>query len=301
VKNTLYGGGFAESAVCTVRLSADGVEVISAATECGQGVSGVLAQVAAESFPGVPVRVAAPTSRAGYAGSSSASRQTWMSGWACHLAARDARAEYLGAVARTLGLDAGSLDVVDGCVTTADGRRLAFGDLLGESVIEVQREYLAPTTEIGHPDTGEGEVHVAWMFVAHRAVVDVDTQLGSVRVVQIATAQDVGRAINPAEVRGQILGGIAQGVGLALTEHLDAPAGVPVNASFTDYLVPTTADMPEVLIELVEQPEPGGPFGAKGAGEPASLSSTAAVAAAIRAATGRAVHRVPVRPDDLVL
>jgi CO/xanthine dehydrogenase Mo-binding subunit len=119
-------------------------------------------------------------------------------------------------------------------------------------------------------------------------------------VVQVDIAQDVGRALNPQAVLGQIEGGILQGVGLATMEELLVERGVVRNASFTDYLIPTILDAPEVEAVLVEEPEPGGPFGAKGFAELPAISSTPAVVAAIRAATGRALNRVPVRPDDIV-
>jgi CO/xanthine dehydrogenase Mo-binding subunit len=141
---------------------------------------------------------------------------------------------------------------------------------------------------------------VSFVFAAHRAVVDVDPDLGLVRVVQITTGQDVGRVLHPTQVIGQIEGGIAQGVGLAVMEEIVMDGGLVRNPSFTDYLIPTVADAPEVLATCIEQPEPDAPFGAKGVGEPPTISSTAAVAAAIRSATGVDVTRVPVRPWDLV-
>jgi CO/xanthine dehydrogenase Mo-binding subunit len=142
---------------------------------------------------------------------------------------------------------------------------------------------------------------VSFVFAAHRAVVDVDAELGLVRVRQIATGQDVGRALNPLQVVGQIEGGIAQGVGLAVMEEILVDGGRVLNPSFTDYLIPTALDMPEVAATMIEQPEPGAPFGAKGVGEPPTISSTPAVVAAIRAATGLQLNRVPVRPDDIAL
>jgi CO/xanthine dehydrogenase Mo-binding subunit len=149
-------------------------------------------------------------------------------------------------------------------------------------------------------DHGQGDADVSYAFAAHRAVVDVDPDLGLVRVVQVATGQDTGTVLHPTQVVGQIEGGIAQGVGLAVMEEVVVEGGLVKNPSFTDYLIPTVADAPEVLATCVEQPEPGAPFGAKGVGEPPTISSTAAVVAAIRAATGVDVTRVPVRPWDLV-
>lgn len=140
---------------------------------------------------------------------------------------------------------------------------------------------------------------MAFAFAAQRAVVDVDLDLGLVRVVQIATAQDVGRALHPQNVHGQIEGGTAQGLGLALMEEIQMADGRIRNASFTDYLIPTILDMPPVTSILIEEPEPGSPYGAKGVGEPSTVVSTAAIVAALRNATGRELNRVPVRADDL--
>jgi CO/xanthine dehydrogenase Mo-binding subunit len=133
-----------------------------------------------------------------------------------------------------------------------------------------------------------------------RVVVEVDEALGLTRVVWIGAAQDVGKALNPQAVHGQIEGGTAQGLGLALMEEIQTRGGLITNASFTDYLIPTTLDMPPVESELVEEAEPGAPYGVKGVGEPPTVVSTAAIVSALRDATGRELARVPVRPDELV-
>jgi CO/xanthine dehydrogenase Mo-binding subunit len=144
-------------------------------------------------------------------------------------------------------------------------------------------------------------VHADFAVAGHRAVVDVDVELGLVKVVRVDTAQDVGLALNPVSVRGQIEGGILQGVGLAVMEELVVKDGVMLNATFTDYLLPTILDAPEVEALLIERPGSWGPYGAKGVGEPPTISSTPAVVAAIRAASGSELNRVPVRPQDIAL
>ena len=143
-----------------------------------------------------------------------------------------------------------------------------------------------PTEELD--ENGQGNCHTAFAFVAHRAVVDVDTDLGLVKVVQVATAQDVGRALNPLSVLGQIEGGISQGLGLAVMEEIVQIDGRIRNASFTDYLLPTMLDMPPVVATLIEEPDPQAPLGAKGVGEPPCISVTPAIAAAIRDALRQA-------------
>jgi CO/xanthine dehydrogenase Mo-binding subunit len=131
-------------------------------------------------------------------------------------------------------------------------------------------------------------------------VVDVDTELGLVKVVEIATAQDVGKAINPQAVEGQIEGGIAQGLGLALMEEIQVDGGKVRNPSFTDYLIPTVLDMPPVKMDVLELGHPDSPYGLRGVGEAPTISSTPAIVAAVRAASGRPLTRVPVRPEHIV-
>jgi CO/xanthine dehydrogenase Mo-binding subunit len=170
--------------------------------------------------------------------------------------------------------------------------------LLLDRPIESIRTYRhRATTRMGL--RGQGEPHVWFAFAAQRVVADVDEELGLVRVVHIATAQDVGRALNPQSVHGQIEGGTAQGLGLALMEEVQLKDGHIRNASFTDYLIPTILDMPAMDSVLVEEPETDAPYGAKGVGEPSTVVSTAAIVAALRDATGRELNRVPVSPDAL--
>jgi CO/xanthine dehydrogenase Mo-binding subunit len=193
-------------------------------------------------------------------------------------------------------LEIDGVDVVD----TISGRRWRVAEVsAGVSFDETVEYRHPPTSELD--DMGQGNCHTAFGFVAHRAVVDVDLELGLVKVVQIATAQDVGRALNPLSVLGQIEGGIAQGVGLAVMEEIIQIDGIVRNASFTDYLLPTMLDMPDVVASLIEEPDPMAPLGAKGVGEAPCISSTPAVVAAIRDAIGKDLCRVPVRPYDICL
>ena len=309
-KNLLYSEGFDDTSEARVRLAAGVATVTCAVAEVGQGFVTVAGQIARTAL-GCDAAVVEPatTATAGSAGSSSASRQTWMSGGAvlqaCRLVADQVRAD----LARRLGVAPESLAVGD------DGRirSLAGGDAgashgsvdltvaeaAGDGVFTASAVHRhRPTVPLD--DHGQGDADVSYAFAAHRAVVDVDPDLGLVRVVQVATGQDVGKVLHPVQVIGQIEGGIAQGVGLAVMEEIVLDRGLVRNPSFTDYLVPTAADAPEVLATCIEQPEPGAPFGAKGVGEPPTISSTPAVVAAIRDATGVDVTRVPVRPWDLV-
>jgi CO/xanthine dehydrogenase Mo-binding subunit len=190
-----------------------------------------------------------------------------------------------------------------GAVRDACRAALAQRDEQGGGEVDVERIYRHRPTKALDPETGQiGDepAHVAFACAAMKAVVEVDVDLGLTRVVWIGTAQDVGKALNPQAVEGQIEGGTAQGLGLAVMEELLTRDGVITNASFTDYLIPTTLDVPPIVSELVEMPEPDAPYGVKGVGEAPTVVSTAAIVAALRDATGLELPRAPVRPDDIV-
>jgi len=274
-KNLAYSEGFDDSSEAWVRVSVDRegpmAEVKTAAVDVGQGIDTIVAQIVRTELGIDRVLIRQPDTSIGSAGSSSASRQTMMTGGAVQLACQAVRAE------------------IDAQGGMPELRR----------PVEATRVFHhRPTGKLDA--NGQGDPHVSFAFGAARAVVEVDTDLGLVRVVQLAVAQDVGRALNPQSVMGQIEGGSAQGLGLALMEEVALVDGQVKNASFTDYLLPTILDMPPVVCELVEEPEPGLPYGAKGVGEPSTVVVPAAVVAALRHATGRELRRAPVKPDDLV-
>ena len=300
IKNLMYSEGFDDYATARCRL-ADGVVTLQFATaEVGQGFV-VLAQQIARTVLGVDTVLLEPISTAiGSAGSTSASRQTWMSGGAVDGACRKVREHLFHTVAAANGLDPLRL-AIDGTdvVDTMGALRVPVAQATRGVVFDETFEHHHRATE-ELDENGQGNCHVAFAFVAHRAVVDVDPDLGLVKVVQVATAQDVGRVLNPLAAIGQLEGGIAQGLGLAVMEEIVLKDGKMRNPSFTDYLLPTALDAPTVVATMIEEPEPQAPLGAKGIGEPPCISVTPAIAAAIRAATGKALPRVPVRPQDIV-
>jgi len=300
IKNLMYSEGFDDysTARCILR---DGVASLKFATsEVGQGFVTIAAQIA-RSVLGVDDVVLEPIDTTiGSAGSTSASRQTWMSGGAVDGACRLVREQLFAHVGAQHGIEPLRLaidgrDVID---TMGELRVSVAQATAGMSFEETFEHHHRPTEDLD--ENGQGNCHTAFAFVAHRAVVDVDPELGLVKVVQIATAQDVGRALNPLSVIGQIEGGIAQGVGLAVMEEIIQVDGRVRNANFTDYLLPTFLDMPDVVVSLIEEPDPMAPLGAKGVGEPPCISSTPAVVAAIRDAIGKDLTRTPVRPSDIV-
>jgi xanthine dehydrogenase D subunit len=300
IKNLMYSETFDDYATARCRL-ADGVATLKFATsEVGQGFVTLAPQIARSILGVDEVRFDPIDTQIGSAGSTSASRQTWMSGGAVRFACEAVRNRLFAHVASTHAVDAARL-AIDGSDIVDDGIfRLPVVEASRGVEFDETAEYHHPPTEHLDPDTGQGNCHTAFAFVAHRAVVDVDLDLGLVKVVQVATAQDVGRALNPLSVLGQVEGGIAQGVGLAVMEEIIQVDGFVRNASFTDYLLPTMLDMPDVVATLIEVPDPLAPLGAKGVGEPPCISSTPAVVAAIRDAIGKDLTRVPVRPADIV-
>jgi CO/xanthine dehydrogenase Mo-binding subunit len=192
--------------------------------------------------------------------------------------------------------------LADGKIVSAAGEPLAdLARVLGGRTVEETREYRHRPTGPLDRLTGQGASHVQFAFAAHRAVVDVDVELGLVRVVRLDVVQDVGRIMNRQSLEGQIQGGTAQGLGLAVLEEIVMDRGVVRNPSFTDYLIPTILDMPPMGMRILEHPDPAAPYGLRGAGEPPTLSSTPAVAAAVRDATGLLLARVPIRPEHIAL
>ena len=270
-KNIAFSEGYDDPATARVRVERrDGrlsATVRTAATEVGQGVLGVQEQIARTELGIEDVRVEVADTGIASAGSASASRLTWIVGGAVREACRAIAAE--------------------------------VADLPEGGVLEAERTYRHGPTKPMDPVTGQGDSHAGFAFVAHRAVVDVDVELGLARVVELACAQDVGRAINPLAIEGQLHGGSIQGLGLALTEELVAEDGVVTARDLGAYRIPTAMDAPPVPTIVLELPNPDAPYGLRGVGEMPSISSTPAIVAALRAATGRALTRVPVRPQDL--
>ena len=304
-KNIGYSEGFDDYSTARVRLfvhhGKPRVEVHTAAAEVGQGVALVQAQVAGSELGVTDVVVLNADTRVGSAGSSSASRQTYITGGAVKAASEAVCRRVLGLAESELH-PGNELRIENDSIVDAGGKPMvSLATLLGDAVIEETREFRPRKTHHLDPDTGQSDAHMQFAFAAHRTVVDVDTELGLVKVVELATAQDVGKAINPLAVQGQLEGGAAQGLGLAVMEEIQVKDGVIKNASFTDYLLPTILDMPPVKMDILELADPNSPYGLKGVGEPPTISSGPAIVAAIRAATGRAIDRVPVRPQDLTL
>jgi aldehyde oxidoreductase len=280
-----------------IALRRDGRFVLySGALDIGQGSDTIMLQIAAEAL-GVPMNaidlVAGDTDLTRDAGKTSASRQTFVSGNAVRIAATALRDELLrlsnaGNEARIVA-DAGRLRVgeriIDPAALAADARGL---------VLHGFGSYDPPTSPLD--EDGQGIPYASFAFAAQIAQVEVDTALGTVAVRRIVAAHDVGRAINPLQVEGQIHGGIAQGLGLALMEEY-LPGRTE---NLHDYLIPTIGDIPPIDVKLIEEADPLGPYGAKGVGEPALIATAPAILNAIADATGVRLTRVPATPDRVL-
>jgi xanthine dehydrogenase D subunit len=297
IKNICYSEGFDDHSTARVRLEVSGGEVTAlvhtAAAEVGQGLVTLQAQIARTELGVDQVTVAPADTTVGSAGSSSASRQSYMTGGAVRTACEAVRDRVL----RLAGLPGGTLA---GGRVVSGGVAIPLAEVLGDRVIEETREFRHRPTSPLDPVTGQGDSHTQFAFCVHRAVVDVDVELGLVKVVELAAVQDVGRILNPIALEGQIHGGTAQGLGLALMEEIQVRDGMIRNPSFTDYLIPTILDMPPMSLEILENPDPHAPYGLRGAGEPPTLSSTPAIVAAVRDACGAPLTRIPVRPEHIL-
>jgi CO/xanthine dehydrogenase Mo-binding subunit len=279
--------------------------------DVGGGQASSLCQIAAEVL-GVPLeRVCvhiADSALTPLAGTTTASRQLYMSGNATLQAARALRAQILGVAAGLLSADAATLHMTDGTVVAGDGRALPLRQVLASCArLGVPRSHLAvyhaPAGEpidLGNLGKASGKVFPDYTFGAHAVEVEVDTETGRVRVLKHVAAHDVGRAINPQSVEGQIQGGAVQGLGYAILEEVLLEDGINMTTSFASYLIPSAADVPDVDAIVVESGEGLGPFGARGIGEPPIAPPAAAIANAIEDATGARLTRLPITPERVL-
>ncbi|MDA2811557.1 xanthine dehydrogenase subunit D [Nocardiopsis sp. RSe5-2] len=309
LKNLCFSEGFDDYSTARVRLELIGGEPVAlvhtAAAEVGQGLVTVKGQIARTELGVERVTIHPSDTQVGSAGSSSASRQSYMTGGAVKTACEAVRARVFE-IARERGLvSPGHPDAVlslqgGKLVSETDGVLAPLADVLEGGPVEETREFHHRPTHMLDPTFGQGDSHTQFGMCVHRAVVDVDVELGLVKVVALDAVQDVGKVMHPQQLAGQIQGGSTQGLGLALMEEIQVKDSQIRNPSFTDYLIPTILDTPPMRIDVLEHADPNAPYGLRGAGEPPTLSSTPAIVAAVRDATGRALTHAPVRPEDIV-
>ena len=298
---TMAGGAF-------VQVNADGtINLITGEGDTGQGAATVLSQICAEEL-GVPIEdvsmSAADTDFSPYCSGPYSSRTTTIGGNAVRLAAADAKRQLLEAAAQKLGTAVEELELKDRRIYVRNNlsKVVSIAQVASDSAYRpiLGRGAFIPSQPGSDPVTWYGDCATAYSFATDVAEVSVDTETGQVKVEAITAARDLGKAINPQSAEGQIEGGLAQGIGYALTELLEPTKGEVVKNQFTDYKIPTTLDMPVIKPILVESNEPRGPFGAKGVGELAMVPTAAAIANAIYDAVGVRITELPITAEKVL-
>jgi CO/xanthine dehydrogenase Mo-binding subunit len=284
----------------TVRigLKANGrIALHQGAVDIGQGSNTIVTQICADAL-GAPIArfdlVSGDTAFTPDAGKTSASRQTFVTGKAAHMAGSQLREKIVDLVG---GSTSASVEFGNGCVIVTEGEKRSRVDLSGLQidaygyVMTSEATFDPPTSKLD--ENGQGNPYAVYGFGAHMAEIEVDVDLGTVRVLRVVAAHDVGRAINPTLIEGQIEGGVAQGLGMALMEEFFPGKGENLH----DYLIPSAGDVPPVESILIEDPSPIGPFGAKGIGEQAVIPTAPAILNALHDAIGVRIRKVPATPD----
>jgi xanthine dehydrogenase molybdenum-binding subunit len=308
-KNTGLGGGAPDKAGAEVEAWLDDngqavAEVRTSSAEMGQGLPAVLAACAAEEL-GLPAHrvnvLLGDTDHCPDGGPTTASRQTFISGNAARLAARDLVRQLAPAAAILLNCEPAGVSFADG-LAVGGGQSVDLADVLAEARASgndtlARHEYWAPKTQ---PLGTGGDMHFAFGFCAQAALCEIDLDTGAVHVRKVIAAHDVGRAINPLTLEGQIEGGIVMCIGYALTEHYIQEQGMPWTSVMARYKMPGIRHTPHILSHIVEHDTSTGPYGAKGVGELPSIPTSAAITNAICRATGVRVRSLPVDQDELL-
>ncbi len=294
-----------------VGVEVDGAVIVrSGVTDIGAGQVSALAQIAAELL-GVGlddvVIYSSDTAVTPLAGTTTATRALYMTGNAVRMAASAVRERLVERAAKEFGVAAGEIGMAESRVFAVDRpeKTMSFMELVKICAADgIHRSELAmfraPFTGPIDPETGQGQVHPDYTYGAHAIEVAVDTETGEVTVLKSIGAHDIGQAINPAAVAGQIEGGAAQGQGYALSEEMIYEAGKLTTPSFSEYLIPTSMDMPKVRSIILESRSGVGPFGAKGIGEPSLTPVAPAIANAVADAIGVRVFDLPITPEKVV-
>jgi CO/xanthine dehydrogenase Mo-binding subunit len=304
-KNTGLGGGAPDKAGAEVELYADGtLEVRTSSAELGQGLVTVLQMIVAEEFAVPPERVKVlvmDTDLTPDGGPTTASRQTYVTGNAARYAAQTLREAIRTTLAEKFDQPPEQIRFIEG-LAQINGHHVALGEVVEIMHNEgrepkVLYEYWAPKTQ---PLGTGGDMHFAFSFAAQAAEVEVNTRTGEVKVLRVIAANDVGKAINPLGLQGQVEGGVVMGVGHALTEHFIVEDGIPFTDRLARYRMPNISQTPKITSFIVEAPTAEGPYGAKGVGEIVSIPTIPAITNAIYHAVGVRIDRLPVDQELIV-
>jgi len=306
-----YGEGFPDHSIASAEIE-DSAKILirTAAADVGQGVLTVITQIAAEVLkvkPEIIQIIPGDTHLTKNSGSTSATRQTFFTGNAVKEASEGLLSNIYHYASLNFTTNHVDLGIEDGYIFRNDNpnNRLSYWELAekmkerGDS-LKAEASFF-PYTDKPDPKTGQGEkLYVAYTFVTQIVDIEVDTGTGVVEVLNVYTAADIGKAINPQNVEGQIEGGTVQGIGMALMEEQVIKEGITLNPDLTGYLIPTSMDTPRFTTRLVENEDSEGPFGAKGIGEPATIATTPAIANAIYDAVGVRIFDLPITPEKIL-
>ncbi|MFZ5354834.1 MAG: xanthine dehydrogenase family protein molybdopterin-binding subunit [Bacillota bacterium] len=308
---TGYGNGFPDVSNARAELREDGrIYVYAGATEVGQGAKTALSQIAAEAM-GVSLEeiilINEDTSKTPDSGTAAASRQTYNTGNGIRIACESLKQELLELAKEMLGTNStAGLRIISGAVEVRGlpDKKATFIELYKEALktnrsLKIDRTFTAHSVRMDD-ETGQGAPYWPYTFATYCVEVEVDTETGKVDVLKAVCAQDVGRAVNPTLIEGQIEGGFAMGMSWTLYEDLGLKDGRIKNDNFSNYIIPTSLDMPEIKNIIIEDPESTAPFGAKGIGEPVMLAAMPAILNAIYDATGVRVTKLPASPQEIV-
>jgi CO/xanthine dehydrogenase Mo-binding subunit len=305
-----YGFGRPDNAGVYLEMAEDGtVTVLSGGADMGQGLTQMLALVVAEEI-GLrqeDVRVInADTAFTPDSGASSASRQTYISGQAALKAASQLKETILKMASEMLHIHPEQIILRQGGVymNGVTERRLELRQVAAEchrvGLPCLAWGWHSITTPDVDPETSQGDAHATYIFATQSAEVEVDTETGEVSVLRLVAAHDLGKVVNLLAAEGQVEGGCSMGVGYALSEEVLLKNGIPLTPSLSEYLIPTALDMPSVIPLLIEDPDPTGPFGAKGLGEGAAIPCAPAIVNAIYNAVGIRLSSLPVTADKIL-
>ena len=306
-----YGEGFPDYSIASVEIkNKRKILLRSAAADVGQGVLTVIIQIAAEvlkvSLEAIEL-IPANTHLTKSSGSSSATRQTFFTGNAVKKAAEELLAKIYHYASLEFRCSYPELKVENGSIfrIISPKRKISYWELekrvnkRGDS-LKAEASFF-PQTDVPDPKTGQGkQIYVSYTFVTQVVEVEVDTDTGIVEVLNVYTAADIGKAIHPQNVMGQIEGGTLQGIGMALMEEQVIKEGITLNPDLTGYVIPTAMDTPHFITRLIENEDSEGPFGAKGIGEPATIATTPAIANAIYDAIKVRIYSVPITPEKIL-
>jgi len=294
-----------------VKVHQDGTAVVSTgATDVGQGSTTVLAQIAAEEL-GILYEnltmITSDTERTPFDLGSVASRVTYIVGNAVKQAAAEAKQILLEAAEDMLEVGVEDLEAGDGLITVKGfpERNVTMAQAAQHATMGKGRPPMGsgsynPETTFLDPETGQGKPYEEYVYATQIAEVEVDTETGEVKVLRLVAAHDCGKAINPMLMEGQLEGGVAMGLGYGLLEEMVSKEGEVQNPQFTDYILPTALDVPDIDLAIVEDPAPKGPFGAKGISEAALLPTAPAIINAIYDAVGVRIRDLPATPVKIL-